>query len=200
MALLARPRDRARHAAPTPLLQKIGIRRRPSALPAGPQRLHHQPDPPPPPGPTGVDHARAVVGTLTGAVRQMAGVDLYPLAWQYQDGAANGRVDASLPPDVAREILAAYATVLSAVTLTERTGGRVWLHASRSIDGVVITVTADVTPPPMLLDTPAAPQRAPEPAPVTDLTRLPIERAAHCALDDTQIFDAITEESTPTDG
>lgn len=191
MALLARPRDRARHAARTPLLQQIGWRRRSLASVAGPQRMHHQPAPSGPAGPTGVDRARSVVGNLTGAVRQMAGVDLYPLDWKYQDGAATGHVDSSLPPDVAREILAAYAIVMTAVTLAENTDGRLWLRASRSVEGVVVTVRADVTPPAVgseLLE-------VPEWAPVSDQMRLPIERLAHCALDDTQVFDAITDDT-----
>ncbi|OLT19412.1 hypothetical protein BJF79_47790 [Actinomadura sp. CNU-125] len=185
MVLLARPRDRARHAAPTPFLQKIGLRRRPAAQPES--LRFHQPALHAPTVPSGPAHARAVIARLTG------GRGLVPLDWRYEDGAASAQVDPGLLSDAAREVLAAYATALSAVTLTEPTEGRVWLRASRSVEGVVVTVRADVTPPPLDASAPAVLDSAP--SPTVGQAQMPIERLAHCALDDTQIFDAITDDT-----
>lgn len=181
MALLARPRDRARHAARTPLLQQLGFRRRPAALQES--LRFHRPALPAPTVPSGPEHSRVVVARLTG------GCGLVPLDWRYEDGAATAQVDPGLVPDAAREVLTSYAAALGAVTLAENTAGRLLLRASRSVDGVVVTVWADVTPVPLGPELPAVPE-SPQP-----VEQLPIERLAHCALDDTQVFDAITDDT-----
>jgi hypothetical protein len=107
------------------------------------------------------------------------------LDWEYGQGTATAHVPASLSGDQARNVVLAYADAMGAAFVQEENDGRLRLRTARAFDGVVVTVSADVTP------TPAA-EVAPEPAPVP-CEMQPLERATWSSLE-TQAFAPITDE------
>lgn len=188
MALLTVPRARGRHAAKTPLWRQVGIGRARHDLTAA--RLVSPPTPEPtvvkvaaPPLVVSADQAREVVERLfpTGTN------GLYPLDWHTEPGRATAQVDPGLIPDAARNVVLSYASTLDAPFTQNETGtGRLHMRVSRVVDGVQVTVRADITPEPK----PQLALPAPAPDPV-----LPIEEGVRrCVLDETQRFPAITDD------
>lgn len=191
MALLTLPKSPARrgkHAAKTPFWRQVGIGRARHDLTAA--RLVS----PPPPEPAAAK-TPAPVPVVTAALgREVverlfpAGTDgLYPLDWKYGPGRASAQVDPGLIPDAARNVVLAYAAALDAPFTQNETGtGRLHMRVSRVVDGVQVTVRADITPEPQ----PQLALPAPAPDPV-----LPIEEGVRrCVLDETQRFPAITDD------
>ncbi len=189
MALLTVPRTRGRHAAKTPLWRQVGIGRARHDLTAA--RLVSPPTPEPavvkvaaPTLVVSADQAREVVERLfpTGTN------GLYPLDWHTEPGRATAQVDPGLIPDAARNVVLAYAAAMDAPFVQDETReGRLHMRVSRAVDGVQVTVWADITPEPQLA-LPAAAEPAPDPV-------LPIEEGVRrCVLDETQRFPAITDD------
>lgn len=189
LSMRTHPRRQAgRHGAQTPLLRQLGFGRRhgqdagpaPTATAAAPV-AEAQPLTP-------EEQARAVVARLFPTSETFPSSGLYPLSWECGHGRAAGRVDPDLVPDIARNVVLAYASSLGAAFEQQDADGRLTLRVSRSLDGVQVTVWADVTPQPQTEVT-AAPVK-----PVGRVEAQPIERLAHAAIDDTQVFPAITAE------
>lgn len=187
MALLSMPRTRhGRHAARTPFWRQIGIGRARHDLTAQPLVSAPEPAPveqAPVTAPVvSAEQARTVVERLfpTGAP------GLYPLDWRYGTGYATAQVAPGLVPDAARNIVLAYAAALGAGFVQEAVEERLHLRASRAVDGVQVTVWADITPEPQ--------QQVALPAAAPTDPELPIEREVRCVLDDTAVFDPITDD------
>lgn len=190
MALLTLPKSPARrgkHAAKTPFWRQVGIGRARHDLTAA--RLVSPPPPEPAvakaaPPMASVEQARAVVERLFPAGTG----GLYPLDWHTEPGRATAQVDPGLVPDAARNVVLAYAAAMDAPFVQDETGeGRLHMRVSRAVDGVQVTVWADITPQPQLALPAAAEQSEPSP-------ELPIEREVRCVLDDTAVFAPITDD------
>ncbi|MEV4672671.1 hypothetical protein AB0K34_13535 [Actinomadura sp. NPDC049382] len=193
MALLTLPKSptrRGKHAARTPLWRQIGIGRARHDLTAAPLVSPPAPEPaverasePTPVRVVSSEQARTLIGWLF-----PPGADgLYPLDWRYEPGRATAQVDPGLVPDAARNVVLAYAAEMAAAFVQEQVDDRLHMRVSRAVDGVQVTVWADITPEPQQLALPAA---EPPADPV-----LPIEEGVRrCVLDETQTFPAITDD------